>query len=113
MVEGKRLKVGFTKAGNKHLYSDTLVRSKALQLDDLKKIDSILEQAVYLDKAKKDKSHNNPYEYFYYFKSELHQQKIRINVGKLTKRKKNGQISVKYVCYSINDIKNESTKGGS
>ncbi|MBE6304199.1 MAG: phage head morphogenesis protein [Bacteroidales bacterium] len=105
MVEGKLLKIGFSKDGNGHLYSDALSRSKILQVEDLKDLDKVLEKSIYVDKRKKNESHKNPYEEFYYFESELHQQKIRINVGKLTKRKKNGQISVRYICYSINDIK--------
>ncbi len=105
MAEGKLLKIGFSKDGNGHLYSDALSRSKVLKVEDLKDLDKVLEKSIYVDKRKKNESHKNPYEEFYYFESELHQQKIRINVGKLTKRKKNGQISVRYICYSINDIK--------
>lgn len=102
---GNIIKVRFNKSGNRHLYSDVLSRTKNVELEDLISIDTLLENATYYDEAIKVEGHNNPYEYFYYFIAKINGAKIRINVGKEVTVRKNGKISVKYICYSINDIK--------
>ena len=101
---GQTIKVSFDNKGNKHLYSDVISRTRRLQLDDLKNLGDILEQAIYAGEAAREPGHSNPYEYFYYFKAEVNGQTIRINVGKKVQIKSNGQISVKYICYSVNNI---------
>lgn len=101
---GQTIKVSFDNKGNKHLYSDVISRTRRLQLDDLKNLGDILEQAIYAGEAAREPGHSNPYEYFYYFKTEVNGQTIRINVGKKVQIKSNGQISVKYICYSVNNI---------
>ncbi len=101
---GQTIKVSFDNKGNKHLYSDVISRTRRLQLDDLKNLGYILEQAIYAGEAAREPGHSNPYEHFYYFKAEVNGQTIRINVGKKVQIKSNGQISVKYICYSVNNI---------
>ena len=64
----------------------------------------IQEQAIFAGEAAREPGHSNPYEYFCYFKAEVNGQTIRINVGKKVQIKSNGQISVKYICYSENNI---------
>ncbi|MBR2607062.1 MAG: minor capsid protein [Bacteroidaceae bacterium] len=51
MVEGKLLKIGFTKEGNKHLYSDTFGRTKILTKEMLKELDTILRDSEFIDDA--------------------------------------------------------------
>ena len=101
--DGKEIRVRFNKDGNKHLYSDILGRTNRLNLEHLKDMDKLLENARYFDDAKRKSGHNNPYEHFYYFIAEVNGQEVRINVGKEVIRRKNGQISVRYICYSVNN----------
>lgn len=100
---GKEIKVRFNKDGNGHLYSDILGRTNRLNLEHLKDMDKLLENATYFDEAERKPGHNNPYEFFYYFIAEVNGQKVRINVGKEVIRRKNGQILVRYICYSVNN----------
>lgn len=100
---GKDIKVRFNKDGNGHLYSDILGRTNRLNLEQLKDMDKLLENATYFDEAERKPGHNNPYEYFYYFIAEVNGQKVRLNVGKEVIKRKNGQILVRYICYSVNN----------
>ena len=104
-TSGESIKVGFTKRGNKHLYSDTLGRSRILQKDDLKTLSDILSKATYID----DKSvvHKYNIKHFYYYEATLHGQKIRLNVAKEVYAPEKGRKKVKHYLYSINDIKNK------
>ncbi len=111
-VNGQAIKIRFDSSGNKHLYSDTIARTRHFHAEDLKYIDSVLEGATFIGEAPKEPGHNNPYEHFYYFKAEVNGHWIRLNVGKRVQSKGNGQRVVKYICYSINNY-TESTSGGS
>lgn len=101
---GKIIKVAFDRKGNKHLYSDAVSRTRRLPLDELKNMDDILSRATFLSDSPKEPGHNNPYEHFYYFRSTINGENVRINVGKQVKTKSDGRVVVKYVCYSVNDI---------
>lgn len=103
--DGRRINIRFSKDGNAHLYSDVLGRTDRVKLDDLKNMDSILDNATYFDEAVRVARHSNPYEYFYYFKTMLNGQAIRLNVGKRSYTAKNGKTYVEYICYSVNSIK--------
>ena len=105
LPNGRTIKVGFDKKGNKHLYSDTISRTRRVSADDLKYMDIMLENATYLGEATHDPTHNNPFDYFYYFKATTtDEQNVRLNVGRETHRRSDGRIVVKYICYSINNI---------
>lgn len=102
---GHNIKVEFNKNGNKHLYSDTITRTRRVTADELKDMDTMLQNATYLDEAEHNPSHNNPFEYFYYFKATAaNGQSVRLNIGRKTHRRRDGQVVVKHICYSINDI---------
>ena len=47
-VGGEDIVVGFSTAGNRHIYSDTFGRAKGLKKDDLKNIDKALAKAAYV-----------------------------------------------------------------
>lgn len=111
VVNGQAIKIKFDRAGNKHLYSDTIARTHRFHADELKNIDSVLERAIYVGEAQRIPGHSNPYEHFYYFKAEVNGLMIRLNVGKRVRTKSNGQQVVEYVCYSINNY-TENTPGG-
>ena len=104
LPNGRTIKVGFDKKGNKHLYSDVISRTRRMQLDDLKNMDEILERATYIGDAPPAPGHNNGFEHFYYFESEVNGNRVRINIGKRTRRKGNGQQVAEYFCYSVNNI---------
>jgi SPP1 gp7 family putative phage head morphogenesis protein len=103
--EGKSINVRFTTGGNLHLYSDTLHRSHILQLEDLKNVADIMEGATFVSDAPREEGHSNPYEHFYYFEATLHGRRIRLNVGKEKKERRGGKYSIKYILYSINDVR--------
>ena len=105
LPSGSNIKVGFDRNGNKHLYSDTIARTRRISADELKDMDTLLENATYLGEATHDPTHNNPFDYFYYFKATAaNGQSVRLNVGRETHRRSNGRVIVKYICYSINNI---------
>ena len=105
LPNGNNIKVGFDKKGNKHLYSDTMARTRRVSADELKDMDIMLDNATYLDEAAHDPTHNNPFDYFYYFKATTaNGQSVRLNIGRETHRRNDGRIIVKYICYSINNI---------
>ena len=105
LPSGSNIKVGFDRNGNKHLYSDTIARTRRISADELKDMDTLLENATYLAEATHDPTHNNPFDYFYYFKATAaNGQSVRLNVGQETHRRSNGRVIVKYICYSINNI---------
>lgn len=104
--DGVTIKVGFSKEGNEHLFSDTFKRSKILQKEDLKHLDELLKKATLIDEAEcYGKKKRKGYQHFYYYEAELHGKKVRLNVAKWVRTHKTGWKEVKYFLYSINDIK--------
>ena len=102
--DGSTIKVEFNKDGNAHLYSDVLSRSRRFKFEDLKNMDEILKNASFFDDAKRKEGHNNPYEHFYYYESDINGGVI-LNVGKKVNKRRNGRIDVRYICYSVTDKK--------
>ncbi len=98
------LSVGFSAYGNKHLFSDTFGRSRVLTKDDLKNLDEMLAHATYLEDSELTHPRNDNIEHFYYFKTTLRSQEIRLNVAKKVETFRNGQTHVSYFLYSINDL---------
>ena len=96
--------VGFSTYGNKHLFSDTFGRSRVLTKDDLKNLDELLANATYLDDSELTHPRTDDIQHFYYFKTTLRGQEIRLNVAKRVKTRANGQIITSYFVYSINDL---------
>lgn len=109
----KAIKVGFSTYGNKHLYSDTFNRSKVLTKDDLKDLGTLLEKSTYIGDASLTHDRDDNIKHFYYYKVKLHGKDIRLNVAKEVRTQKNGKVQIEYYLYSVNDIKEESTSGGS
>ena len=99
------IRVGFSKLGNKHLYSDTFGRSSVLRKEDLATLDQLLSNAEYIDDKQLTEPHKYNITHFYYYKVKLHGENIRLNVAKSVRRHKNGWVEVKHFLYSINDIK--------
>jgi hypothetical protein len=79
-VADKDISVGFTKYGNRHLYSDTFGRAKGLKKEDLKTIDKSLEKATFIKSAKLSKVRKDNIVKFYYFKDK--KKELYYNVAK-------------------------------
>ncbi len=62
--------VKFTAKGNKHLYSDTFKRVKALSKEDLKTLDEALNDAEFVKSAGLSKERKDKIQKFYYFKDK-------------------------------------------
>lgn len=98
------ISVGFTTYGNKHLFADTFGRSRVLTKDDLKNLDKLLADATYIDESGLTHPRNDGIERFYYFKTTLRGQEIRLNVAKKVYHRPNGQIETSFYVYSVNDM---------
>lgn len=103
-VNGRNINIGFTKEGNKHLFSDTFGRTRIVNKEDLKNLDAFLEQAEFIDDAALTHSRTDNIEHFYYFKVRINERWVRLNVAKEVTRRENGYIRIKHFLYSINDI---------
>lgn len=82
LADGRFLKVGFSKYGNKHLYSDAASRrSGHFMRSDLLNIDSILENSSYVESASISKPRNDDIIGFHYFKTNLHGSTVYLNIA--------------------------------
>lgn len=100
---GHPMNVGFSKYGNKHLYSDTFGRSSVLTKDDLASLDSLLAGAKFIKKVAKSKPRRDRIERFYYYEAELHGRKVYLNVGETDIISRTGKIRHDRFLYSITD----------
>ena len=103
-IDEGTIKVGFSRDGNKHLFSDTFGRSRVLLKEDLKDLGALLENSTYIDDSALTHRRADNIEHFYYYKAELHGRTVRLNVAKEVKHRDSGHIVIKYYLYSINDI---------
>ena len=103
-IEGGRLKVGFTKDGNKHLFADTFGRTRIVSKDDLKNLAIYLENAEYVEDSALTHPRTDNIEHFYYFKVQINGRWVRLNVAKKVERYNNGRTYISYFLYSVNDI---------
>lgn len=102
--EGLDIQVGFSTYGNKHLFSDTFGRSSVLSKDDLKNLDTLLAQSTYDGESALTHSRSDGIEHFYYFKTTLRGQEIRLNIAKQVETDPHGRTRASYFLYSVNDI---------
>lgn len=101
---GADIQVGFSTYGNKHLFSDTFGRSSVLTKDDLKNLDTLLSQSTYDGESALTHSRSDGIEHFYYFKTTLRGQEIRLNIAKQVETDPHGRTRTSYFLYSVNDI---------
>ncbi len=102
--DGTIVSVGFSTYGNKHLFSDTFRRSGILTKDDLKNLDELLENAIFVDDSGLTHTRNDGIEHFYYFQTTLRGREIRLNVAKKVETDPHGRTRASYFLYSVNDI---------
>jgi hypothetical protein len=99
-ADGKELIVGFTKKGNKHLYSDTLARAKgAMDKNDLKALDVALKQSVFVQSAGLDKKRKDNIRKFYYFKDK--DKELYYNVAEEREKLSNGREKIHQYLYAV------------
>lgn len=103
VCNGHPMSVGFSKYGNKHLYSDTFGRSKILQKEDLREINKLLETATFVKKVGLSKTRKDNIKRFYYYKAELHGKIVYMNVAETDDISIHGTINHKRFLYSITD----------
>lgn len=104
LVEGRTIKVQFSKKGNQHLYSDTFSRSKTLIKDDLDTLDEILKTSTFVKMSPNSKLRKDDYVRFYYFEAKLRGVTVYLNVGETEFISKQGNIVNKRYLYSITDV---------
>lgn len=100
---GHDMPVGFSKYGNKHLYSDTHGRSSVLNAEDLANIDEILANARFIRKSAKSKPRKDKIERFYYYEAEVRGRKVYLNVAETDYVMEFGKILHDRFLYSVTD----------
>ena len=103
-TENKDIKVGFTKEGNKHLFSDTFGRSSVLTKEDLASLEKALQNATFIESAGLTHPRKDDIDRFFYYEAKIRGHKVKLNVARKVKKRDNGKIQVYHFLYSINDI---------
>lgn len=108
-VDGTPRSVGFSKEGNKHLYSDTFGRSSVLKKEDLAGLDKVLAGSTYVKSAEIDPTHPKTWaKRFHYFKGEIGGKTVYLNVAEAEFENKSGKKKYDRFLYSVTDkIKSE------
>nr|DAI98682.1 MAG TPA: hypothetical protein [Caudoviricetes sp.] len=99
---GMSINVGFTKRGNKHLFSDSMGRSKVLHKSDLLEMPSILNESKHVKSSGLSKVRDDRITKFHYFKARLHGNIVYLNVAEETRVSKGREQKIRYV-YSVTD----------
>ena len=100
---GHTMSVGFTKYGNKHLYSDTFGRTAVLKKDDLESLDVVLSESKFIKKARNYKLRDDEIKRFYYYEGSLHGRTVYLNVAEKDLVSKSGKLKHYRFLYSITD----------
>ena len=109
-TEDRDIRVGFTTYGNKHLFSDTFGRSSVMTKDDLATLDKVLETASFIESSPLTHPRSDEIDRFFYYEATIKGQKVRLNVARKVKIRKDGRHIATHFLYSVNDIK-KSTGG--
>ncbi len=98
---GRSVNIGFTKYGNKHLYSDTFRRSKTFQRGDLLNLPELISRADYVKSSLITKERpNDKIKEFHYFKVMIHGNYVYLNVGE---EKYSNNKTKRLYLYSVTD----------
>jgi len=109
-TEDRDIRVGFTTYGNKHLFSDTFGRSSVMTKDDLATLDKVLETTSFIESSPLTHPRSDEIDRFFYYEATIKGQKVRLNVARKVKIRKDGRHIATHFLYSVNDIK-KSTGG--
>ena len=91
-----KIKVRFTKYGNKHLYNDAYTGNGGLRRSDLFTLDKLLEKSAYAGESDLYKERSDNINHFYYYKIRLHGNDAYLNIA----RERRGKRNIYYV-YSV------------
>ena len=80
------ISIGFTRKGNKHLYSDTLGRAKSLHKDELKNLHKSLQDAIFVASVQLRIKRKDDITKFYYFKDN--DKELYYNVAEVVNKGK-------------------------
>ncbi|MGL4518439.1 MAG: phage minor head protein [Phocaeicola sp.] len=101
-TENAKIKIGFNKYGNEHLYSDTMSRTKGiLKKEHLSNLDNILRDSTFHHSSKINKERKDHIDWFYYFNAKLDGKDVLLNVARRPKREKRGKVRNEYFLYSV------------
>lgn len=99
---GHSISVGFSKYGNKHLYSDTYSRSGGFPKEELKNLDKHLANATFVKKVGLNKERkNDEIKRFYYYELNLKGKKYYLNVAEEDDISPRGKYNHHRYLYSI------------
>lgn len=85
-TENKEIKVGFTKEGNKHLFSDTYGRSSVLTKENLASLEKALQNATFIESAGLTHPRKDDIDRFFYYEANIRGHKVKLNVARKVKR---------------------------
>ncbi len=99
---GHPMSVGFTKIGNKHLYSDTFLRS-GFKKEDLAHLDKLLAKSRFVKKGGLSKPRKDDIKRFYYYEAQYKGKTVYLNVAEEDDVSPHGKINHRRYLYSITD----------
>lgn len=103
-IDGVKKSIGFSKEGNKHLYSDTFGRSSVLKKEHLARLDKVLAGSVYAGSAEISPDHPKTWaKRFLYFKGEIDGKTVYLNVAEAEFENKAGKKKYDRFLYSVTD----------
>ena len=102
---GHLMSVGFTKYGNRHLYSDVNIkkRTRKIKDSDLPIMDKTLSQAKFIRKAGLYKPRKDKIKRFYYYEGKIRKTKIYLHVAEMEKKNNKGKLKRSRFLYSVTD----------
>ena len=104
LIAGVEKGIGFTKAGNAHLYSDTFGRSSVLKKEDLAGLDRVLQNASYASSSESlSHERKDNIKRFYYLESEINGNTVYLNIAETDEISNKGKVWHKRFLYSITD----------
>jgi SPP1 gp7 family putative phage head morphogenesis protein len=101
-ADGKSIVVKFNAKGNKHLYNDTLGRTKTLNKNDLKLLDKELKNSTFVKSAGLSHERKDNIKKFYYFKDK--EKNLYYNVAERRRKREDGSEEIYRFLYSVTSI---------
>lgn len=102
---GHSMSVGFTKYGNKHLYSNAVTGKNGIKPSDLENMDKILKGAKFLRKAELYKERKDKISRFYYYKAKVNGRRIFLHVAEESRKLKTGKWIHNRYLYAVTNRK--------
>lgn len=98
-VEGRKMKIGFCREGNKHIIHDAFGKGR-FSGGNLMNLPDLLKESEYVKSSPKSKTRKDKISRFHYFKVKVGGGDVYLNVGEETNKK--GKVTRRYV-YSATD----------